>query len=65
MRRINLVLIPTILLVLGSNAHAQTPAAFRILFGVNDATITRWDGSLKVIQAGQYTLEPWRFDGSR
>jgi hypothetical protein len=63
MRRINFALILTILLVLGSNAHAQTPAAFRVLFGVNDASVTRWDGSLKVRQAGQYSLEPWRFDG--
>jgi hypothetical protein len=64
MRRINVVLILTILLVLGSNAHAQTATAFRVLFGVNDASTTRWDGSLKVIQAGQYTLEPWRFEAT-
>ena len=63
MRRIKVALILTILLVLGSNAHAQTPAAFRVLFGVNDTAVTRWDGSLKVMQAGQYSLEPWRFEG--
>ena len=35
MRRINVALILTILLVLSSSAHAQTPAAFRVLFGVH------------------------------
>ena len=64
MRRFNIVLILTILLALSDNAHAQTAAAFRVLFGVNDASTTRWDGSLKVIQAGQYTLEPWRFEAT-
>jgi len=64
MRRINVALILTVLLVLGSTARAQTPAAFRVLFGVNDITTTRWDGSLKVMQAGQYSLEPWRFSSS-
>ncbi len=63
MRRINVGLILTTLLVLGSNAQAQTAAAFRVLFGVNDASETRWDGSLKVMQAGRYSLEPWRFGG--
>jgi hypothetical protein len=63
MRRINTALILTILLVLSGNAHAQSTAAFRILFGVNDASATRWDGSFKVMQAGQYSLEPWRFEG--
>jgi hypothetical protein len=62
MRRINLALIPTILLVLSSPAHAQAPAAFRILCGVTDATPTRWDGSLKAKNAGPYTLEGWRFE---
>ena len=63
MRRIHNALLLTILLALSSTARAQTPAAFRVLFGVNDTTITRWDGSLKVMQAGQYSLEPWRFEG--
>ncbi|MGA3323338.1 MAG: hypothetical protein ABSF45_02610 [Terriglobia bacterium] len=63
MRRINVGLMLTILFVLGSNAHAQTAAAFRVLFGITDTASTRWDGSLKVKQAGQYTLEPWRFEG--
>jgi hypothetical protein len=52
-----------ILLVQGSNALAQSPASFRVLFGVNDTSSTRWDGTLKVLQAGQYTLEPWRSAG--
>ncbi len=52
-----------ILLLLGGNARAQTPAAFRVLFGVSDATPARWDGILKVEQAGTYNLEPWRLEG--
>jgi hypothetical protein len=64
MRKIKFALLPAILLALGSSAHAQTPAAFRVLFGVTDTAVTRWDGSFKVIQAGQYTLEPWRFEGT-
>jgi hypothetical protein len=44
-------------------ARAQTPAAFRVLFGVNDNEPGRWDGNLQVTEAGQYTLEPWRFEG--
>jgi hypothetical protein len=64
MRRIQFALLLTILLELGGSAHAQTPAAFRILFGVTDTAVTRWDGTFKVQQAGQYTLEPWRFDGN-
>jgi hypothetical protein len=62
MRRISAGLILTILLLLVSSARAQTPAAFRVLFGVNDSLVTRWDGSIKVTQAGQYSLEPWRFE---
>jgi hypothetical protein len=62
MRRITVGLIPAIRLVLGSTAHAQSPAAFRVLFGVSDVSQTRWEGSLKITQAGQYSLEPWRFD---
>jgi hypothetical protein len=63
MRRIQVGLILTILLAASSQASAQTSAAFRVLFGVHDTGTTRWDGSLKVQQAGQYTLEPWRFEG--
>lgn len=61
MRRISVALVIAIMLALGSHAHAQTPAAFRVLFGGADTSITRWDGSLKVVEAGQYRLEPWRF----
>jgi hypothetical protein len=64
MRRIGVGLSLAFLFVLGCDAHAQTPAAFRVLFGVTDATPTRWDGSFKVIDAGQYKLEPWRFDAN-
>lgn len=63
MRRINIVSIVAILLALGSSARAQAPASFRILFGVTDTGGTRWDGTVKVSQAGRYTLEPWRFEG--
>jgi hypothetical protein len=62
MPRIKFALILTILLLLSSNAQAQTAAAFRVLFGVSDTSVTRWDGSFKVIQAGAYRLEPWRLD---
>jgi hypothetical protein len=51
-------------LTFGSNAGEQTPAAFRVLFGVTDAAPTRWDGSIKVNDAGQYTLESWQFEGT-
>jgi len=61
MRRIKFALIGLILLSLNSGLQAQTAAAFRVLCGLNDTTFTRWDGSLKVIQAGQYSLEGWRF----
>jgi hypothetical protein len=64
MRRIKFAFILAILLVLSGSARAQTPAAFRILLGVTDTSVTRWDGSLKVTQAGQYSLEPWRFEGA-
>jgi len=63
MGRIRVALVLTILLLLSSNAHAQAPVAFRVLCGVTDATATRWDGSLKVENAGRYTLEGWRFEG--
>ncbi len=42
--------------------HAQAPMTFRVLCGVTDATPARWDGSLKVKNAGAYTLEGWRFE---
>lgn len=64
MRCSKVVLILFTLHALGSTAHAQTAAAFRVLFGVNDATMTRWDGSLKVVHAGQHSLESWRFEGA-
>ena len=42
--------------------HAQAPMTFRVLCGITDATLARWDGSLKVKNAGAYTLEGWRFE---
>ena len=62
MGRIRLALIVTILVVGSSDAVAQTPMTFRVLCGVTDATPTRWDGSLKIKNAGAYTLEGWRFE---
>ena len=53
MKRINVTLILVILLALGGAAHAQSPAAFRVLFGVNDTESTRWDGSFKT-HAGRH-----------
>ncbi len=63
MKRANIVFITAILIAFVSPARAQTPAAFRVLFGVNDNAPTRWDGTLKVTDAGRYTVEPWRFQG--
>jgi len=62
MRRSHCILIGLILVSLSTSLQAQTPASFRVLFGITDATPTRWDGSVKVIGAGQYSLEPWRFE---
>jgi hypothetical protein len=64
MRRIHFVRTGIILLTLSSGLQAQTPASFRVLLGVTDAAPTRWDGTISVSQAGRYTLEGWRFDGS-
>ena len=63
MRRIRVALVLLILFVPGRNLHAQAPATFRVLCGVTDAIPTRWDGSLKVKNAGPFTLEGWRFEG--
>ena len=63
MRRINVALILASLFVVGSSAHAQTPAAFRVLFGVTDTGGTRWDGTWKITPASEYRTEPWRFEG--
>ena len=62
MRRIRVALILTIFLAVGGRATAQVPMTFRVLCGVTDATPTRWDGSLKVKNAGSYTIEGWRFE---
>ncbi|MGO8788200.1 MAG: hypothetical protein ACLQVL_12570 [Terriglobia bacterium] len=62
MRRIRLALTLSTWLVIGGSAYAQAPMAFRVLCGVTDASPTRWDGSLKVKNAGAYSLEGWRFE---
>ena len=49
-------LIPTLAL------QAQTPAAFRVLMGVTDTSSIRWDGTITVKEAGDYSLEGWRFE---
>ncbi len=63
MRRINCALFALALSVISARLQAQTPASFRVLFGVTDTTPTRWDGTFKVLGTGQYSLEPWRFEG--
>lgn len=45
-------------------ALAQSNASFRVLLGVNDARPTRWDGTVSVEEGGQFTIQPWRFEGS-
>jgi hypothetical protein len=62
MRRISVALVLLIVFVPGKNLQAQASTTFRVLCGVTDATPTRWDGSLKVKNAGSYTLEGWRFE---
>ena len=62
MGRIKFALGLLILFVPVENLQAQTPATFRVLCGLTDATLTNWDGSLKVRNAGSYTLEGWRFE---
>jgi hypothetical protein len=64
MRRFITTLLLLILFFSSINAHAQGPAAFRVLVGVTDTSGTRWDGTYKITGVGQCTLEPWRFAGS-
>jgi hypothetical protein len=40
----------------------EDEASFRILFGLNDANSTKWDGSLTVQPGRIARVEPWRFD---
>src|SRR5690349_10142931 len=42
--------------------QAQTHMAFRVLMGVTDSSSIRWDGTISVKGAGDYTLEGWRFE---
>ena len=62
MGRTKTAILLMILGVAGKNLYAQAPAAFRVLCGVTDSTRTRWDGSLKVKDAGAVTMEGWRFE---
>jgi hypothetical protein len=42
--------------------YAQSPASYRVLLGVTDSQVTRWDGSIAVTGTAHYTLEGWRFE---
>ncbi len=62
MGQIRFALFLLMVFVPGRYLQAQGPMTFRVLCGVTDATAMRWDGSLKVKNAGAYTLEGWDFD---
>jgi hypothetical protein len=62
MRQLRVALTLTTFLMVSGRATAQAPMTFRVLCGVTDAAPTRWDGSLKVKNAGTYTIEGWRFE---
>src|SRR5690242_16483280 len=51
------------ILLMPSVSRAQTRASFRVLLGVTDSMSTRWEGTIAVSQAGNYTVEGWRFQG--
>ncbi len=64
MRRSIIVLLGFILVIPSAKLRAQTPASFRVLFGVTDSSSVRWDGTLQVKSSGEYRLEPWRFEAT-
>jgi hypothetical protein len=43
--------------------RAQTAASFRVLLGVTDTAVTRWDGTVSARNGGSCELQPWRFEG--
>ena len=45
-------------------ANAQTSAGVRLLLGLGDNAVTKWDGSLEADGAHVDALEPWRFEGN-
>lgn len=49
-------------LICAVTLQAQTSTAFRVLLGVTDSASTRWDGTITVKGAGDYSLEGWRFE---
>jgi hypothetical protein len=49
---------------LSATLRAQSPASFRVLLGVTDTSAARWDGTLSIRDAGKYTVEGWRFEGT-
>jgi len=63
MWRIRIAFVLLVLIVPVRNLPAQVSMTFRVLCGVTDAAPTRWDGALRVKNAGPYTLEGWRFAG--
>ncbi len=57
------VSVPAILLALAIAANAETPVSVRLLLGIGDKAVTKWDGSLEAEGAHVDALEPWRFEG--
>jgi hypothetical protein len=55
-------LIVSIVLLSAVTLQAQTRASFRVLMGVTDSSSARWDGTIAVKEAGDYSLEAWRFE---
>ena len=43
---------------------AQNPASIRVLVGLGDEAVVRWDGTVQVRGAKLTSMEPWRFEGT-
>ncbi len=63
MKRTIRFLIALAVLAFATFLYGQTPASFRILFGVTDSVSTRWDGTFHTADAGTVTTEGWRLEG--
>src|SRR5450432_3645010 len=59
----NAARIAIVLCSLACVASAQTSAGVRLLLGLGDRTVTKWDGSIGAEGAHVDALEPWRFEG--
>ena len=57
-----LVIFITELVISALTLQAQTRTSFRVLLGVTDSTSNRWDGTITVKEAGNYSLDGWRFE---